>query len=221
MICSDSKLYWFFSSIIILFCMVGCKDDIEDGHYGEVYMEYFIQSYWEFDRMSVYGVRDTVASLDLRGKGYSYKNPDPVNRACFREYAEHFGDADFKRKVPFLASMELKGIYVWDIDALDVRSDRAWDQTHPAGSPLDDVIWVRAFSYGPYVRSGYQGVRDTEIYKPLGELKKGDLSMIEIGSVSFCFPEPPADRDEHRLMVTLAAANGVMLTTSFSLKPLQ
>ncbi len=199
-------------------CSSGVDGSNPDGNYEPVYREYFIGGYLEYDKMSVYGVQNTIASLDLRGQNYWYKSTDPVETARYREYAELYGDTSFKRKISPVIDMGIGCTYACDIDAIDVRSDRAWDETHPAGSPLGDVIRVQAISYGPYVRSGYQGAMETAINKPIGELKKGDLSMILAGSVRLCFPEPPSDRDDHTLTVTLTSASGTVLNTSFSLK---
>lgn len=43
----------------------------------------------------------------------------------------------------------------YDFASISFVCTKVWDEAHPAGKPLDDIVRMDAWSYYPYVRSGY------------------------------------------------------------------
>ena len=110
--------------------------------------------------------------------------------------------------------------------SIRVTSAMAWDDHHPAGSTLDDIVRMDAWSYYPYIRSGYtlsdprahiEGVLDAMdasqwIMLGTGDPKCSDYPIIKI--CDFYFTHPPQKSGIYPLTVTLVTDEGEVFEAS-------
>lgn len=90
-----------------------------------------------------------------------------------------------------------------------VCTNRDIDAAHPAGTPLNDLLIACITTYGPYVRSGYQGKEWRVIEKPLPELTLADMEMILTGSgFEFRFASPSGLSGSYDLQATITTTDG-------------
>lgn len=66
-----------------------------------------------------------------------------------------------------------------------------WDEAHPAGTPLDDLVTLTFMPYGPHIRNGYKEYLTwaSHITRPLDEVTPEELNIID-NFVSFGFRVP-------------------------------
>ena len=105
-------------------------------------------------------------------------------------------------------------------------SDADWDEEHPAGTLLDDLLRVKFTSIGAFVRGGYHaGGADesewmhdwqysTRVDKPVSELTPSDMDMMECEYVLLYFMRAPTLEREHTLTVILTTTEGKVYTDS-------
>lgn len=121
-----------------------------------------------------------------------------TNAGYFLWAAERFGDWN---EAYFSTSYDLHigttALY-FEIESIEVTSDKDWDAAHPAGTSLNDLIEFRVFSYADYIDGGYTGsVGDWET-KTLSEMTTDDFKLIKPG-IEFYFKHNPEVIDQHRL----------------------
>ena len=144
----------------------------------------------------------------LDDQGIRFEIVDPVyyqdpflkvsnNAGLFLWAAERYGD---RRETYFDTSDYLHigiiALYI-EILSIDVTSNKAWDEAHPAGTLLNDLIELSIFSYADYIDNGYQGEISWEA-KKLSEVTTEDFRLIS-PEFSFYFKKTPDVIDEHRL----------------------
>ena len=59
-----------------------------------------------------------------------------------------------------------------------VTSNADWDEEHPAGTLLDDILWAEFWSYADYIRSGYETGGGNNVQMLVEDLKADDMQMI-------------------------------------------
>ena len=124
----------------------------------------------------------------LDDQGIRFEIVDPVyyqdpflkvsnNAGLFLWAAERYGD---RRETYFDTSYYLHigiiALYI-EILSIDVTSNKAWDEAHPAGTLLNDLIELSIFSYADYIDNGYQGEISWEA-KKLSEVTTEDFRLI-------------------------------------------
>ena len=93
----------------------------------------------------------------------------------------------------------------------------AWDDAHPVGSLLDDIIRIRYYSYADYVRNGYPKGRTPNMkhHKSLTDTTEDDLCMLSSGISLYFASAPPAGTYE--MEVTLVTTDGEEKTATCTL----
>lgn len=90
----------------------------------------------------------------------------------------------------------------FQIESIEVTSDKAWDAAHPAGASLGDLIEFSVFSYADYIDNDYQTTdeigKGNWKRKTLCEMTPADFRLIE-PKVAFYFMKDPDVIDQHRL----------------------
>ena len=81
----------------------------------------------------------------------------------------------------------IRGFTYFDITpiSIDVFSDKDFDEAHPAGTNLKDIILFTTFSPYPFIKNGYKGVEFVKISKTLDKYTLDDFKLI------FCVAEAP------------------------------
>lgn len=93
----------------------------------------------------------------------------------------------------------------------------AWDQSHPAGSSLDDLFAIEYSSYAEYVCKGYlEHVQKLQTYrKTLSVLDESDMTMIKPNFSLYYDSTPPPG--SYEIEVTLVTTEGVEKTAACTL----
>ncbi len=137
----------------------------------------------------------------------------------YLELAERNGDLSYDRMEPHDWERPDRRCWADNFKAMHVKClNAAWNDLHPAGSLLDDLVRVEFSSYADYVRRGYpqgdRGTRDCKIRIP--ELKETDLSMISSGIYIYFTDLPSAG--SYEMEATLVTTEGVEKTATCTLE---
>lgn len=148
----------------------------------------FVNTYCEVDRVVLrdpryYGFHDDNRILYFYEFGREYRSAEIGGEGeealRFRELAERKGDTGYDR---WVEKIFLQSALADDLCAVHAVCPRAaWDEAHPAGSSLDDVVFLAFRTHAPYVRSGYSegdGMVAPVVRKRLSELTPADLTLI-------------------------------------------
>ena len=81
----------------------------------------------------------------------------------------------------------VKGYTYWDITpvSIDIVSNADYDETHPAGTSLNDITLFTTFSPYPFIKNGYTGKKFVKNKKTLDKYTQDDFKLI------FCVAEAP------------------------------
>ena len=112
----------------------------------------------------------------------------------------------------------VQGYTYWDITpvSIDVTSNADFDENHPAGASLNDIVLFTTFSPYPFIKNGYTGKEFVKNKKTLDQYTQDDFKLIfcvgsapiyneldedNYGCISFT-TEPTANK-EHTLTITI------------------
>ena len=211
------SLLWAILPILAIWS-TSCDDKV-DGEQSPRYYEYFIGRYQSMDlALDVsYNMDDEGAwaiSLTPGENPVWFTSPDfkyPSFVEQFRKIAARNGDTDFKREDLPLFWNERTALSD-NIVSIHITSDADWDETHPAGTPLDDLFKAYIDSYTEYIRNGYAYVGETGpdegysgeriIQKPLSEITADELAIIQ-PDPDFVVLSAPTLAKQHTLTFTL------------------
>ncbi len=104
-----------------------------------------------------------------------------------------------------------------------MTSDKDWDEEHPAGIPLDDLLLIEFKSHAGFIRSGYVDHSQYEREMKLSELTSTDLAMLNADSgeafVWLFFLKAPDEDTAHLLKVELISVDGEVFTQEVYIRP--
>ena len=85
----------------------------------------------------------------------------------------------------------VKGYTYWDITpvSIDVISNADFDENHPAGASLNDIVLFTTFSPYQFIKNGYTGKEFVKNKKTLDQYTQDDFKLI------FCVAEAPIYND--------------------------
>ncbi|NBJ05190.1 DUF5034 domain-containing protein [Alistipes sp. Z76] len=100
------------------------------------------------------------------------------------------------------------------IAVIQITSDRDYDESHPAGTPLNDIFIADYFSYTQFlgdidhsdVNPADYILGDTK--KPCNEIEEHELSVIYPYITLWAMYAPTAWTGKHKITVTLTDENG-------------
>lgn len=215
--------------VLFLFC--GCEKDSVGN--SEVFRsDYLIVRYVEGDMVleeASASKRDPIVLYVSWDATKQYLSPDlsdpsrsshpyaPENTDGFLAIAARNGDVRTDGKyggAPIAAIYNHFVALADNFASIHLTSDVAWDESHPAGTPLDDLVQIEMSSYYP---EEAQHVRDYAC--PLSELPEDALRIIDlakhfdyIGSGKYCmrltFDRAFSFTGTRWLTLTLTTADG-------------
>lgn len=117
--------------------------------------------------------------------------------------------------------------YRWDntpyfngaVKSVNITCSSDYDASHPAGTPLDDIVMMNYYSAKPFIDSKYQDQRLGDYIRcrtiePLTEFnKKGGGNLLR-ADLSFNLLMPPQKPDFHQFIITYCNEDGVTLSTT-------
>ncbi len=194
---------------------VGCTTSEPDGK-GEYYKNY-IQDYFIADNLTKIGLYDMSErsfSIEFSGEDINYR--DTVR---FQPFAEKYNDLSYNKRI---ATPNAHQVLANELRTISVVSDADYDDLHPAGTPLNDIVHFAGNSFYNYIQSGYNDYAWNTFDKPLNELAENDLKLIEIscyetyaylighmtGEGWFRFVPAPTISQEHNITLTITDAGG-------------
>lgn len=232
-----NSIKWSLVAILstILIAGASCEKSIDDEG-GSKYYEYFLSTYQSMDLALETGLEDEqgkIYSIQI-GSGENVQfftspdYPNPSHVAQFLKIAARNGDTDFKRmdnSTSWNSRMALSDNLV----SIHITSNNDWDETHPAGTPLDDLFEITMNSFTEFIRNGYafestspqpdpviRGAR--KIVKPVSELTPDELAIIQRDPL-FIVLSTPTLAEEHTLTFTLTNTNGKEYILTKTVKP--
>ena len=112
--------------------------------------------------------------------------------------------------------------YYPNFASINIVSDMDFDAEHPAGTSLNDVMWIAFRSYYDYIASNYtskvpysanEGER--EYFKKLEELSSDELRLLCHNTLGCAFRKYPDELKEHTITFTITDVNGNSISCSF------
>ena len=161
-----------------------------------------------------------------------YQLPERLNALNPEEFlriAERNGDTYFNDFV-WSISYSTRKVFADNFSSVHLTSNRDWDDRHPAGTYLDDIVsWV-AYTYSEFIRSGYvYGDHALEFGEcrydvKLSEVQPEQVEMISDATARYNSPRirflsAPADEGLHTLTLTITTTEGKTYRPTITLRP--
>ena len=213
----------------------------------------FILLYFQYENIEVRYedggemIFEVVYNGDAVAAKYSVKE-DADNSYILNSYSARYGDTAYNREstINSIAGITDKNqcAHVPDIVRISVISDADFDNVHPAGSELGDIIHWSSCSRYPYIQNGYRKVSDgwydvscpadsmimnliskfecyTPVFKRMDELTVDDGKLMghllgegSIGYMTFIVKPTLAQR--HDFTLKMEGVDGTVYTAEFS-----
>jgi hypothetical protein len=162
------------------------------------------------------------------GYMHGYNEDGIENRALYDELCEKYGDMSYNRE-EFVSIGFKPSFPAYSPASIEIVSGADFDDEHPAGTSLADIVTYDGYSSKPFIDSGYQmyywedkgrfyyheGTHEKPYYpvnKKVSELTAEDLTLI-YGTgylLAYChlyFPVPTLSK-QHNIKVTLTDERG-------------
>lgn len=184
-----------FHTLLIGGCLLlgGCQA-VTDWLYPKVYFKSFVWEYANVDHskeaeVAVYSSRDIEVALPFYA--YARQNVREKEDASSQElHAKHQqisqanGDLYYNKWFEDNDSDFEHFTTVWNTDkpfsAITIVSDADYDEAHPKGTPLNDVIDISYYTYRHYIKNGYKHAEDrvehSDCRNPWGDMVTKTLS---------------------------------------------
>lgn len=191
------------------------------GDTGASYTEHFIQDYTianDIDKIGLYDMGKRSFYIGLKGENVGYKDQGEKGEK-FHRLAEKYGDMSFNSRIVPGTIHALAN----ELTTISIVSDAAYDDLHPAGTPLDDIVYFSGESYYSFIEAGYKGSWTTSFDKSLAQLSESDLKLLNArggglyaagGLSAFYFSAPPTVSWKHNMTLTITDADGDAFSTT-------
>ena len=147
-------------------------------------------------------------------KMYFFYGPDIEK---FNRWAARNNDIDFNQ-VLANGALPMVATFADNFSKMVVTSNADWDEEHPAGTLLDDILWAEFWSYADYIRSGYETGGGNNVKMLVEGLKADDMQMIR-DYVIIYFTKTPTIDPIHTLTVEWTTVEGEVKTASLTCRP--
>lgn len=121
-----------------------------------------------------------IASGKVQLYAFNTNTTEEYDRLC----AKH-NDMSYNKEIQFLQMMSQVGdrrYLAYDFNAINIRSNMDYDDNHPAGTSLTDIITFQTASPIQYITSGYKTTNQlnssTSIYKYLKNSNSNDMEYL-------------------------------------------
>lgn len=238
-----------FSTLVISSCLFlcGCEQIASEIHLFEDFYEYYIMNYYDIDYeedVEVVSTRDSefiVYDLELPSKLFASRSSEASKYATqeevqerqeryqrHKEISQRNGEVGFNRWCSSEPMFGPEG-EVWNTDNLiskiTIVSNGDFDEEHPAGTPLDDVVSISYDTYRPYIENGYvhpDSSRSEYDYNPykekvaLEDFVAENSKFMSVKNISLSFHHKPTVAKQHTFEVTLYVEGKEPFRFSFS-----
>jgi hypothetical protein len=222
-------IYVFLLSSLML---VQCKNRTEDvdSSLGPIKSN-FVSSYARLDSLGFNEVYDNGA---VKGANTSVKNirleivyqakevfrcndSDTLNRNKFKTYARLYKDTSFNK--PAALSFNGEPCMIDTISKIEILCNRSYDDSHPVGVSLNDVVKILYCCAADYINNHYSAQHDSLISLKtltLQEFNKNRNYLVGIGASSLLsFLISPKESGEYIFTVKFCLENGKVFIHQF------
>lgn len=198
-----------------------CKDECK---WISIRSYHFIDCYEEWSSFDLrYNNANEIFSIRFKTKQKYYSaefqglfNPtqtvEDLNK--FNELAEKNNDVGYNWEDIYIYHSTVRTAIYPKVTDILITSDRDYDESHPAGTPLNDIFIADYFSYTQFlgdidhsdVNPADYILGDTK--KPCNEIEEHELSVIYPYITLWAMYAPTAWTGKHKITVTLTDENG-------------
>ncbi len=225
---------------ITLLCCIGlltCCGTVDNG--DKIFLRSYVMNYYDLRTVSLVDrshsdrfPNNKVIVILAEYGGYlegSHNSLKSTSRD-FDALCEKHGDMTFNRKIRVNPASAVPSFPAVDFLSISVVSDADYDENHPAGTSLNDLITAEYSTAKPYIDSGYTQhghedglIRYSTMTKNLALLSADDLILVGGGYLSgglgslvdgLIFENEPTLSKTHTLTVTMTADDGRVFSDS-------
>lgn len=193
---------------------VGCQQIMDDLNSMAPYKESFIDQYWQItDKVDYSELVLCYEELQLR-VGINKELVADIDGSTqelvenHKRLSQQYGDTSYNRRTTPGVDSAIANTF----KSIEIVSDADFDENHPAGSSLSDIVYWRLASWLPYIQSGYNDdwfVYGAPTKKPLRELVVAELTLLQDSDFfTFIFPNTPTLATQHNFTITMTTVEG-------------
>ena len=212
---------------LLTFTLSSCEDGCE---WIPIRSYHFIDCYEEWSSFDLrYNNLDDIFSIRFKTERKYYSaefqelfNPtqtiEDLNK--FNELAAKNKDVGYNWEDMYMYHSDVRTAIYPKVTDILVTSDRDYDESHPAGTPLNDIFMAYYHSFAQFLGD----VDHSDIYpnhhlggtsKPCNEIEKSELSVISPSTFAvYPMHAPTAWTGKHMITVTLTDENGEVHTAT-------
>ncbi len=169
--------------------LVGCGSV---SHFGQIYCQSYVYYYlnvkdFAFEYIPEQAKLRVTAVCDYNDfRTLSQHSNMYDQREEFHKLSVKHNDTSWNQWIAdvLVAERTTATVLKHDYSSITITSDADYDELHPAGTPLDDIVGFQGYSYKPFFDSGYKRLgyypdgNATTIEKPLNELTNEDMTAL-------------------------------------------
>lgn len=135
----------------------------------------------------------------------------------FCELADKYKDISFNRPIAMFTGIALADT----IESVNLTSDTDYDDMHPAGSSLDDIIKIKYKTSEPFIKSGYKKQESAISYGYeeylclLKDINPKRMILVNPKDLALVFPKPISNAN-HNFTLTIKTTDGRECQKQFS-----
>jgi hypothetical protein len=217
----------------LIVTLSGCKDGREKGQ--RVYLHSYIMEYFETQGIifTPHSNPYDVIGMEIgRGEVVCDYVDKGEKQVLYEALSKKYGDISFDRTVTFYTHYPpYPSAQAYSLVSIEITSDTEFDENHPAGTSLADLVTISYSSVKPFIDSDYKGYQgpvssryETNFKKPLSEIGRDDLQLLYFGEVnntkaniSLLFERQPILSKEHLMTITCTDDRGRVFTGSIEM----
>jgi hypothetical protein len=221
---------------VLFACSCGRK--IDGGDPETIFLRSYVMTYYDFEGLSLTlsdneiimneyphaGVDGVVGS---RNKWLGSYNNTGAMKEVYDALCEKHNDMNFNRNFAVFDGFGPHHTYCIGVDfvSIDIVSNADFDEDHPAGSSLADLVMFETLSLKPYIDSGYTIENSfidhfSHIECLMSSVTPDQLTLLGHRYQDFgrlAFENEPTLSKSHRFYVTLTADDGRVFTDSIQM----
>jgi hypothetical protein len=191
-----------------------------------------------FDTDGIKLTRNNTSSiivLNVNGSGIlCYWNDTGEKKVIYETLCEKYGDTSFNRTVKLYTSNPFRPTaQAYSFVSINIVSNTDYDESHLAGTSLNDLVMINYKTFKPFIDSGYNGYEglndyqqySTAVQKTVSEIETNDLMLLNAMksslndySIAFlAFEETPTLSKEHLITVTCTDDRGQVFSDSIQM----
>ncbi|MBO5661074.1 MAG: hypothetical protein J6R93_01165 [Tidjanibacter sp.] len=205
--------------LISLICLCGCGA-AWPWHYH--YSDAFIAVYYCGDLKLNPNNPNFIGFDWFAGDEYAYDSKGE-NKERYKELCVKHNDTNYDRRAikpedagGIRGDARYRRVFGHDFVEIDVISDRDFDDAHPAGTSLGDVVKYGGKSYWEYVKRGYTGNPVSELDGYINNIPEDGLCLLKYFWLNF--PEVSVEASgTHNLQILFVVDDGTELVFNLTM----